>query len=254
MPWGDWWLAENDYCGGALVQGRYESEECAFVERYLRPGMCILDVGAHHGFYTLLASLKTGPTGRVLAFEPSPRERAKLVRHLRLNRRANVKVFDRALGSAEGAAELFLVDGTETGCNSLRRPNVVQPTTAVSVRVDTLDGCLASEGIAKADFVKLDVEGAEIEVLKGAVNMLERRPRPVFLCEVQDIRTAPWGYRAKVIVDFLAGREFQWFRLSPAGIACAVDPETESFNGNYIAAPFERLLELAQRIPVQFCS
>jgi FkbM family methyltransferase len=246
LPFGGWWLAENDYCGSPIVHGVYETAECAFVGRYLRTGMTVLDIGAHHGFYTLLASHRIGRAGRVLAFEPSLRERRKLVRHLRLNCCANVKVLDCALGSSEGSAELFLVQGTETGCNSLRPPNVSQPTTAVTVKLDTLDRRLASEGVGRVDFVKLDVEGAEIEVLKGSVGMLERRPRPVVLCEIQDIRTAPWGYRAKAIAGFLSARDFRWFSLSPGGLLRPLDPEADAFDGNYVAVPSERLAALAR--------
>ena len=60
--------------------------------------------------------------------------------------------------------------------NSLRAPNVEQPTSKLSVQVDALDTCLAEKKIERVDFVKMDVEGAEIEVLKGAIRLLENRP------------------------------------------------------------------------------
>ena len=84
--------------------------------------MIVLDIGAHHGFYTLLASRKVGKKGKVIAFEPSPRKRRKLIWHCRLNRTDNVWIESCALGSFDGEAELFLVKGKETGCNSLRPP------------------------------------------------------------------------------------------------------------------------------------
>jgi FkbM family methyltransferase len=62
------------------------------VERFLKPNMTVLDIGTHHGFYSLLASYKVGATGQVIAFEPSPRERRRLLWHLRLNRKKNVLV------------------------------------------------------------------------------------------------------------------------------------------------------------------
>jgi FkbM family methyltransferase len=240
LPYGAWWLAEYDFCGGAIILGGFEDTEQSFIQRFLRQGMTVVDIGAHHGFYTLLASIKTGPRGRVLAFEPSLREREKLSRHLRLNRCRNVSVFDYALGSAEGLADLFLVEGTETGCNSLRPPNVSQPTRRLPVKVATLDACLRSMGIERVDFVKLDVEGAELDVLKGATQLLERRPRPMFMCEVQDIRTLPWGYPAKAIVDFLEHRDFQWFSIAGDHRLSVIPSEQAEFNGNYIAVPDEQ--------------
>jgi FkbM family methyltransferase len=244
LPFGAWWLAENDFCGVAVILGGFENKERAFIEGFLRPGLVVVDIGAHHGFYSLLASKKVGPTGRVLAFEPSPRERSRLLRHLRLNSCLNARVWDCALGQADGNADLFVVDGTETGCNSLRPPNASQPAKTVPVKVASLDDCLEREGIDHVDFIKMDVEGAEVEVLKGATRLLDRRPRPVLMCEVQDIRTAPWGYPAKEIVDFLSHREFQWFSISDDHGLSLIPSDHEAFNGNYIAIPKERISEV----------
>jgi ubiquinone/menaquinone biosynthesis C-methylase UbiE len=61
-----------DVCGDAVFAGNFEEAERQFMERFLKPNMIVLDIGAHHGFYTLLASHKVGPTGQVIAFEPLP--------------------------------------------------------------------------------------------------------------------------------------------------------------------------------------
>jgi len=237
---GVWWLAENGYCGTTIALAGFDRNESVFVEKLLIPGMNILDIGAHHGFYTLLASTRIGPTGRVLAFEPSPRERRKLRRHLHLNRCTNVTVQDCALSSAEGWADLFVVEDTETGCNSLRPPSVSQSVKPITVRVSTVDRCLEQAGIDKVDFIKLDVEGAEIEVLKGAQRLLQRKPRPVVLCEVEDVRTAPWGYPAKAIIDFLDERDFHWFTFAD-GEDLTPLPADATFDRNYVAIPNERI-------------
>lgn len=139
LPFGAWWLAWNDVVGKAVLKGSFEKAESEFLVRMLQPGMTVLDVGAHHGFYTLLASRYIGDSGRVFAFEPSPRERRKLNWHLRWNRCSNVEVLGTALGSSAGRAELFLATGRETGCNSLRPPAVQGTPKKVSVPVDTLD-------------------------------------------------------------------------------------------------------------------
>jgi FkbM family methyltransferase len=77
-------------------------------------GMTVLDVGAHNGFYTLLASKKVGPSGRVIAFEPSPRERQRLLSNLWINRCSNVIVEPVALAEEDSVATLFVVSGAET--------------------------------------------------------------------------------------------------------------------------------------------
>ena len=244
LPFGAWWLAEHDFCGIAIILGGFENTERAFVENFLQSGMVVIDVGAHHGFYTLLASEKIGPAGRVLAFEPSPRERKKLLRHLRLNQCSNVKIWDCALGREAGNADLFVINGAQTGCNSLRPPIAMQPTKTLPIRVASLDECLEREGIEHVDFIKMDVEGAEMEVLNGATRLLDRRPRPVLLCEVQDIRTAPWGYPAKAIIDFLRQRGFQWFSLSDVQGLNPIASDQAEFDGNYVAIPEERIADV----------
>jgi len=241
LPFGAWWLAENDFAGAALLEGRFEDPERAFVARFIKPGMTVLDIGAHKGLYTLISAFKVGSAGRVFAFEPSPRERKMLEQHIRLNRCRNVSVFDFALGESEGCADLFVVQGTETGCNSLRYPDVLDPVQSVRVSVRRLDTVLREQQISTVDFIKLDVEGAELSVLKGAAELLKGAHRPVVLCEVQDVRTAPWGYAASYIIEYLCSCGYSWFTLDGAGVARPLPMGAAHYDGNYVAAPKELL-------------
>ncbi len=241
LPFGVWWLAEDDWLGRAILCGGLENAERSVVEHILQPGMNVLDIGAHHGLYSLLASRKVGAGGRVLAFEPSPRERRKLLRHLRLNRCTNVQVEACALGSTPGESDLFVVDSFNTGCNSLRPPDTPESTQRLRVPVLTLDGCLQRLKMERVDFVKLDVEGGEMEVLKGATGLLARRPRPLLLCEVQEIRTRPWGYAAREIIEFLRSRGYHWFAPQPEGSLKPVPADQVEFDGNFVAVPDERM-------------
>ncbi len=239
LPFGAWWIAKQSVIDDELFSGRFESREMRFVARFLQRGMTVLDIGAHQGLYTLLASKCVGNGGRVLAFEPSPRERKQLFLHLRVNRCANVKVLPFALGNETSEAEFFLVDGNETGCNSLRPPAVNQPTHKIHVGVRRLDEVVRQEGVESVDFIKLDVEGGELAVLRGATGLLEGRPRPVILAEVQDIRTQPWGYQAKEIIQLLRAKGFRWFALGADGALEDLDTSQNSFDGNFVALPEE---------------
>jgi FkbM family methyltransferase len=212
-----------------------------FVNSWLRSGMVVLDIGAHQGYYTLLATRKVGPDGRVFAFEPSPRERKNLLFHVRIDRRKNVRVEGFALSNETGEAELFFVIGSETGCNSLRPPAVNQPTQVLRVPTRKLDDYICELKIARVDFIKMDVEGAELLVLKGAEGLLRRQPRPVILCEVQDIRTQPWGYKAREILDFLSHLEYGWFVPLPDGGLCPFRLTDGDVDGNFVAIPREHL-------------
>src|SRR4029077_19364380 len=78
LPFGAWWLAEKGELDHELMYNGFEETELRFVQRLLRPGMTVLDIGAHHGLYTLLTAKHVGGRGKVIAFEPSPRECRRL--------------------------------------------------------------------------------------------------------------------------------------------------------------------------------
>jgi FkbM family methyltransferase len=236
---GFWWVPGDNNLTEPLLAGKFESSEMLFAQCFLRAGMTVLDVGAHHGLYSLLASRRVGRSGTVYAFEPSARERRVLRMHLILNRCSNVTVEKCALGSENGAKEFFVVQGNQTGCNSLRPPVVSSATAEVWVDVTRLDDWIAQKKIGRVDFIKLDVEGGELAVLEGAVKLLGCRPRPVILAEVQDVRTKVWGYRAKDILLRLRNHGYQWFELSEDGSLYDLDLSRNEFDGNFVAYPEE---------------
>jgi FkbM family methyltransferase len=246
LPFGAWWLAEHSALDRELIYDGFETAEAAFVAKFLRPGMTVLDVGAHHGLYTLLASKCVGRDGRVIAFEPSPRERRRLRRHLRWNRCGNVEVQPCALGDRAGEADLYLVEGEHDWCNSLRAPNIEERTSKVRVEVRRLDDVLEGLSWPRVDFIKLDVEGAELSFLRGASSMFRGEARPAILVEVQDVRTAPWGYAAREIVRFLADAGYGWFALSDDGSLESVSSELARYDGNLVALPHERFEEFSK--------
>ncbi len=239
LPWGAWWLGWGDIMDRRLRKG-FEREEQGFLLEYLRPGMTFIDIGAHQGLYSLLASKKVSPGGRVVAFEPSPREFRRLRWNLALNRCRNVHAEPFALGMTEGTAQLFVCLAGETGCNSLRPPVVPDPVRKIPVPITSLDRylALAKIGTDGVDFVKLDVEGAELDVLKGAPGLLSKA-RPLILSELTDVRTAPWGYRSQEIYAFLEARGYRWFSIAPKArlrsISGSGGPE------NLLAVPEEKL-------------
>lgn len=246
LPFGAWFLAWNDLFGdGIFFSCDCEPAERAFVERFLRKGMTAIDIGAHQGFYTLLLSLKIGSEGKVIAFEPSPKEQRKLIWNLRLNRCRNVQVEPFAVGSRSERAELFVVPNRFSGLDSLRPPNIKEVVRPVRVQVCSLDDYLSEKGIASVDFVKIDAEGAELEILKGAQRLLIQPPRPILLVEIADIRTEPWGYEAKEIIDFLKGMDFHWFSFVGDGKLKPLPSDLATFNGNFLAVPKERLKEVS---------
>lgn len=240
LPYGMWWFAINDHNSDKIFAGIYESSERIFLEQFLKEGVTFLDVGAHDGFYTLLASKKVGPLGHVIAFEPSPRERKRLLFHVKLNHCNNVKIEPFALSSKDAKANFYVVQGRDTGCNSLLPPRVSEPTKMISVETITLDSYLQKDGIRNVDFIKIDAEGVELEIFKGSKYLLEQVPRPVILCEVEDYRMEPYGYSSRDLFTFTEGYGYQWFGLKKGKVVLLDNAETS----NLLAVPKESIYKL----------
>jgi hypothetical protein len=148
-----------------------------------------------------------------------------------------------ALGDAAKEADLFLVEGQQDWCNSLRPPAVEERTSKVRVQVRLADDVLLGMGVSRVDFIKLDVEGAELSFLRGARRLLRGVSRPAILAEVQDIRTQPWGYAAREIIQFLVCEGYCWFALGADSKLLPVSTELAVYDANLVALPQERVKE-----------
>jgi FkbM family methyltransferase len=243
LPFGAWWLAENSALDHQLLYGEFEKMEMGFVKRLLRRAMTVVDVGAHHGLYTLLASKRVKWDGCVVAIEPSPRECARLEKHLRINRCSNVVLARCAVGEAPGETDLYVVDGIHDWCNSLRPPSVEASRSTVRVPVRRLDDILSDLKLSQVDFIKLDVEGAELSALYGAMKLLRGDSRPAMLVEVQDVRTQCWGYAAREILQFLIRMDYQWFVIAAKGALLPISCHEQTYDANLVALPVERTKE-----------
>jgi FkbM family methyltransferase len=152
--------------------GTYELAKQAAMRRYIRPGMTCYDVGANVGFYTLFFSHLTGPGGRVLALEPFAGNVALLRRHVELNRCANVTVFNAAAADHDGTALFEESPIASMGCLSDHG--------SLTVECRKLDHFMG-DGFPPPGLIKIDVEGAEVEVLTGAAEILEKHSPIVFV-------------------------------------------------------------------------
>jgi FkbM family methyltransferase len=138
----------------------------------IAPGATVFDVGAHVGFYTLLASTLVGTAGRVVAFEPLSRNLALLRRHVELNRLTNVDVVAGAVSDRGGMDRFSPGLDSYTGTLDL---------TGLETPVVALDDLLSNGALPLATHLKLDVEGAEGHVLNGAGLYLRQALPIVFL-------------------------------------------------------------------------
>jgi FkbM family methyltransferase len=148
----------------------WNAEEYAALKASVRPGMTVLDVGANVGAYTLLLAQWAGARGHVYAFEPAAASRAGLARHLAINGLADrVTIRREAVSNASGTCRF--VDVGTSGGNRIARP---QDFTAGVVPAVSLDDFCEACGVIP-DLVKIDVEGAELQALRGARQTIARR-------------------------------------------------------------------------------
>jgi FkbM family methyltransferase len=172
------------------VSGLYEPCTTSVLRALLSDGATCIDVGANIGLVSLLASRWVGPAGRVIAFEPSVREFARLREHIERNALANVEAVPCALGDREGTATLHVAEADKAGHNTLEERFVsANVTTAYAepVRVVRLDDY--ARDVTKVDVIKIDVEGCESQVIEGAQGIIAR-DRPALLIEVAGAATA----------------------------------------------------------------
>jgi FkbM family methyltransferase len=211
-----------------------------FLWKNLRPGMTFLDVGAYHGLYSLIAAKKLGRGGKVIAFEPSPRERQRMQTHLRQNRIRSVAIEPYALSTGEGVASLNVVIDGFTTMNSLRPPQIDHPTKQVTVDTTSLDAYLDRKKIDRVDLMKIDTEGGEVDAFRGAHRLLSQL-RPTIISEVLDLVTRAWGYTASDIMKLVRSYDYEWFDILPDGNTRPHEPKQEYMGAkNYLAVPREK--------------
>jgi FkbM family methyltransferase len=236
---------DNSLC--LYVCGSFEPNEFAFLDRFLRPGMVFIDVGANDGYYTLFAARRVGPSGRVVAAEPSSRERAHLQRNLGRNGLDNVSVVAAAIGASAGLADLHLAHGVHAGHNTLggfAHDDVVRASLE-RVPIEPLDQVVARLGLSRVDFVKIDVEGAEARVISGAPRVLESM-RPAMLIEVNDKALRAQGHCADSLLQTLCEKfSYEVHVFSPATGLLEARREGDPLSPNIVALPRERAADWA---------
>lgn len=183
----------------------YEWELQRLMESLVGPGDTVIDVGANIGMITLCAAARVGPHGTVLSFEPNPNAWAALDEHIRLNGLRNVRAFALALGEHSGAAELTTPD-THTSTSTLRP--FQKGTQTFEVPVATLDSFLDLIPARRRVFLKIDTEGYDFNVLRGARNLLAR-PGVVVFAEVNHKWLHELGQSAEQMFAYMEGFAFK---------------------------------------------
>lgn len=204
----------------------FEPEDVAGFRCFVHPGGMIFDVGANIGQYSLLASKLVGEKGHIYAFEPSPDVIDRLRHHLEINGADNVELVCKAAADRCGTAKFYPANELgNQGVGSLLPAEEyraqIRSGSPIEVEVITLDEFCDEHAIDHIDVLKIDVEGFDLDVIKGAERVLARSPDVVVLAEVEPLNLVQRGLTHGDFIQYMAERGFRAYvsnlrgRLTP---------------------------------------
>jgi len=175
------WLHLNPRTGRTYFEGAGEPEVQDALQQCLRPGMIFYDIGANIGFFSLLAARIVGKDGRVVAFEADPEIAVRLREHVTRNDFRSISVEEKAVWSEPGTVFFARTDPATSPDRGLGHIVATGAGDTIQVNAVSLDKYVQT--VPGPDFLKCDVEGAEVEVFRGAQRLLTEK-RPGILCEM----------------------------------------------------------------------
>ena len=211
--------------------GAYEPVETYLFPLLLRPGMVVVDAGAHIGQYTLLAAMEVGVHGAVHAFEPVPKNFDQLTFHIRENRlQSTVRANMLALWQEADTLQLTLSAEQPSNPGAYTAGLPSKSVDSVGCKAVSLDSYVSENRIARVDVIKMDIEGAEWFALKGARQVLTQW-QPTILMELSRPMCRGLGYHPEQIWDFLKSFGYQMWVIGASPNECRhlLSPPTEDF-------------------------
>jgi len=208
-----------------LAAGVYESDTRALVERFLGAGMTMVDLGAHLGFFSLIAAQCVGLSARVYAFEPQPQVYALLLRNIEANGfQSIIRPVNKALSNAKSRVALFL-GKRDSGEASLYHTPGASSSHRVVVETTTLDDFFAAEGWPPVHLIKMDIEGAEKAALEGMRELSARNPELRLIMEFAPGVQAAAGVTPEELFEALLRLGFHKFSALYRGVQPLVIPQ-----------------------------
>jgi len=173
-----------------FIDGDYEIETCKVIACTLRPGSVFFDVGANIGFFSSRGAISVGEGGEVYAFEASPSVAHYLGKNVNLNSFENIKIINSAVSDVVGEINFFQSQLNQCGMSSIAPQSDASPIRLCST---TLDAFVRKENITRVDLIKVDVEGHEAAVFRGALELLQEQA-PIIIFEFCDWAEKRAGY------------------------------------------------------------
>lgn len=215
--------------------------EVRVIHSFLKPGDTAYDIGAHFGVYTLLISRCVGSDGGVIAFEPNPGILPSLRKTL--SNVPNIRLFDYALSNADGTLDFFVPEDASMASFENWTDGSGGRVHKVSCETRRLDD-LINAGLPMPDFVKCDVEGAELLIFDGGRIAFDRKDAPVILFEIVRRAAAAFGNAPADYFEMLrsfSDARYEFYEVLPKGMSPLLSTDIEY--ANVLAVPANRVEE-----------
>ena len=206
--------------------GNFEPPTIKFLEKYIKKGDLIFDIGANVGYHTLIFSELTGENGSVFAFEPEPDNYKTLKKNVDLNSLKNVICINKALSDREETLNFYVSKSFNKGTHFLVYNPIQHLKDPIKIDVIPLSNFIKENNIKCIDFIKIDVEGAEFEVIKGMEKSLIHF-KPTLLVEINNEAQETHGKTSKSLKEYICGLGY--------------DPYDILEDGNITESPVERI-------------
>jgi len=200
--------------GRALFESRiWEPEVTGAFRALIQPGDTIFDIGGDAGYYTLLFAKAVGASGTIIVFEPIPKAQERILENVRLNGFQNVSLIDMALGSQPGS--FVLEKPFEDSRINLNK--TIPESGDILVTVERFDTLAGERSLPRADLIKIDVEGAELEVLRGMESYVSTH-HPAFVIELHPSLLPQFGATVDEVLNWLRQRGYHLTALDAGEI------------------------------------
>jgi FkbM family methyltransferase len=234
-------LPNENHILAHLGAGRfYEPDVAEVFLRVLREGDTVIDIGANAGFFTMLAAALVGPTGRVVSFEPDPANGARLRRNLEINGFGHVTLVDRPALDELGTVDFF-INSDDSGGNALWNPgqfpgNVRSQAALRLMKLEgtTVDAEVERLALPPVKLLKVDTEGADHKVLRGARRLLAGGGVPFVVSELHEFGLQKMGSDQRAFREELVAMGYDTFLLQYSGALPRWVPLGTTIQSKYI--------------------
>jgi FkbM family methyltransferase len=226
--------------------GYYNRDIVLLIKKILCPKMVAVDLGSNIGEITLVCAKHVGTSGRVIAFEPMPAMTECLLANVDRNNFSNVVVEKKGIADTIGVVDIFrapnkghdgaINEGLGTLYSTAKRSELVE-----QINITTLDNYFSEHPVSRLDLIKIDIEGAELAALHGAINTIKMF-RPYLIVEVQEESAKTAGYDQKDILSFLSSLDYKFYIIERNGRLNTLEEDGLKCFQNVLCVPTEKPL------------